>query len=161
MQTIHFARTAVMAAAALIALGAGAAQAIEVHKTGTAEGAPAAVWAKIGAFCAIGDWHPAVASCKQSEEGGATYRTLALEGGGTIKERLVETTDSGYTYEIVESPLPVQNYRSTFSVKAAGEDTAVDWTGSFDAKDAPDADAEAAITGIYTAGLDSIAVMAP
>jgi hypothetical protein len=77
----------------------------------------------------------------------------------TIKEKLVGETDSGYTYEIVESPLPVANYTSTFSVAADGEGTMVDWRGTFDAKDASDADAEGVIAGIYQAGLDEIVKM--
>jgi hypothetical protein len=140
-------------------LGVGTAHAVEVHKTGMAKGTPAEVWQAIGDFCAIGDWHPAVDTCAMSEDAGVIYRTLNLAGGGTIREKLIETTDTGYTYEIVESPLPVENYRSTFAVKAEGDGTAVDWSGSFDAKGASDADAEGVIAGIYTAGLDSISAM--
>ena len=69
----------------------------------------------------------------------------------------MDKTDNSYTYEIVESPLPVQNYRSTISVSAEGSGTKVDWRGSFDAKGASDADAEGVISGIYKAGLDEIA----
>ena len=115
------------------------------------------MWRKVGEFCAIQDWHPAVSKCEETEEGGATYRTLTLGDGGTIRERLVEKTDSSYTYEIIESPLPVQSYRSTFGVSAEGEATRVDWEGTFDPKGASDADAEAVIGGIYQAGLDEIA----
>jgi hypothetical protein len=42
-------------------------------------------------------------------------------------------------------------------VSAEGEATRVDWEGTFDAKGASDADAEAVIGGIYQAGLDEIA----
>lgn len=150
-------RTRTVAAATLaFALGMGTAQAIEVHQTATVKGTPEAVWAKIGDFCAINEWLPAVQACEVSEEGGATYRTLALPDGASIKERLIEETATGYTYEIVESPLPVANYRSTFSVMAEGDGTTVDWHGTFDAKDASNADAEGVIAGIYKAGLDEI-----
>ena len=37
----------------------------------------------------------------------------------------------------------------------------VDWKSSFDAKGAPDADAEGVIAGIFKAGLDQIAAMNP
>ena len=84
-------------------------------------------WQKIGDFCAIQTWHPAVSKCEQSEEGGATYRTLTTTDGGTIKEKLVEQTDTSYTYDIIYFPLPVANYRSTISVSAEGNGTRVDW----------------------------------
>src|SRR6266436_2875442 len=61
--------------------------------------------------CSIKDWHPLVADCKESQEGGATFRTLTLKDGGTIKEKLTDKDDFSYSYEIVESPLPVKNYK--------------------------------------------------
>ena len=144
---------------AVVATGAliGSAAALEVSRSAKVEETPEAVWQKIGEFCAIQDWHPAVSTCEQTQEGGETYRTLTLGDGSTIRERLIERTNSSYTYEIIESPLPVQSYRATLSVSAEGEETRVDWQGSFDAKDASDADAQALISVIYQAGLDAIA----
>jgi hypothetical protein len=154
MRTIRF---AAIAAAAM--LGAGTAQAIDVHQSGMAKAAPDTLWQTIGDFCAIKDWHPAVKGCEISEEGGDTYRMLTLADGGKIKEKLVEKGATNYTYEIVESPLPVQNYRSTFGVMADGSGSMIMWDGKFDAKGASDADAESVIAGIYKAGLDQIAAM--
>ena len=74
----------------------------------TVKGAPDAVWQKIGDFCAIKDWHPAVKGCVVSDEGGVTFRTLTLADGGSIKEKLLEKTATSYSYEIIESPLPVR-----------------------------------------------------
>ncbi len=130
--------------------------ALEVSKSATVAAKPADLWARIGDFCAIAEWHPAVAACEETDESGSTVRTLTLEGGGTIRERLIETTDFGYTYEILESPLPVRNYRSTLSVSDEGDGTRIDWKGSFVAHDASEADARGVIEGIYQAGLDSI-----
>jgi hypothetical protein len=52
----------------------------------------------------------------------------------------------------------VQNYASTLTVKpgAAGK-SLVSWTGSFDAKGAPDDKAKEVIQGIYDAGLAKVA----
>jgi hypothetical protein len=120
-------------------------------------GKPGQLWKKIGGFCSIKDWHPAIAKCEKSKEGGATYRTLTTKDGGKIKEKLLKKTDSSYTYEIVESPLPVQNYKATISVAADGDQTKVEWKGMFDAKGASDEDAKKVIGGIYKAGLDNLA----
>jgi len=147
-----------IALAAIVAWSA-AAEAIEVKKRREAPGKPADVWAVVGDFCAIKDWHPAVAECEQVEEGGDTYRILTLGDGGKIKEKLTDTDDTSYSYEIVESPLPVKNYKSTLYV---GEDdepdrVEIEWEGEFDAADGTsDEEAEKIITGIYNDGVGGI-----
>ncbi|MEZ2126920.1 MULTISPECIES: SRPBCC family protein [unclassified Sinorhizobium] len=154
-------RTLVTLTFTVAAMGflAGSGSALEVASSTTVVGKPDAVWQKIGDFCAIQTWHPAVSKCEQNEEGGATYRTLTLGAGGTIKEKLVEQTDTSYTYDIVDSPLPVQNYRATIRVSAEGDGTKVDWRSSFDAKGKSDDEAKGVISSIYKAGLDKIAEM--
>jgi carbon monoxide dehydrogenase subunit G len=152
-------RTLITLTSTFAAMGllVGSAAALEVASSATVAGTPDAVWQKIGDFCAIQTWHPAVSKCEQSEEGGATYRTLTTTDGGTIKEKLVEQTDTSYTYDIIDSPLPVANYRSTISVSAEGDGTRVDWKSSFDAKGQSDDEAKDVISGIYKVGLDKIA----
>ncbi len=103
--------------AAILGIGATAAIAasgISVRQTAKVEKAEKDVWAKIGAFCAIKDWHPALAGCEESKEGDATFRTLTLKDGGKIKEKLTGTSETGYTYQIVEGPLPVKDYFASF-----------------------------------------------
>ncbi|MGA3304040.1 MAG: SRPBCC family protein [Methylovirgula sp.] len=116
-----------------------------------------ATWAKIGNFCGIASWHPALASCDLSTDG--KERTLTLKGGGTIVEDLVKWNDKGhsYTYTIKSSPLPVANYISTIAVKKHGKGSEIVWTGHFKAKGAPAAKAKETITGIYKAGADALA----
>ncbi|MER0237493.1 SRPBCC family protein [Fulvimarina sp. MAC8] len=133
--------------------------ALDVSKETDVNAAPSKVWSTVGDFCAIADWHPAVASCEESEAEGATRRTLSLEGGGSIVEELVSRDDEAmtYTYRIVESPLPVADYESTISVSGEGETSTLSWQGTFDAAEgASDEDATGAVSGIYDAGLASI-----
>ena len=68
-----------------------------------------------------------------------------------------EENDSSHSYEIVELPLPVQNYKATISVAADGDQTKVDWKSTFEAKGASDDDAKKVIDGIFKAGLDNLA----
>ena len=84
---------------------------------------------------------------------------MSLKGGGTILEEQVGRSDErhNYTYTILESPLPVEAYKSTISVRPSGEGSKVIWAGEFKAKGADDAKAEATIAGIYEAGLKGIA----
>ena len=133
--------------------------ALDVSKETEVNAAPDKVWSTVGDFCAIADWHPAVASCEESDADGATRRTLSLEGGGEIVEELVSRDDDAmtYTYRIIESPLPVANYESTIAVTGEGDTSTLSWEGTFDAAEgASEEDATGAITGIYDAGLASI-----
>lgn len=141
-----------------LCLGMTPASALEAHVAKETPGSAAAVWGAIGDFCGIATWHPAVASCTLSTDGRATMRTLTLQDGGKILEKQTAFDADGmsYSYEIVESPLPVQGYASTLKVIANGKGATIDWSGSFDAKGAPDADAVETITGIYQAGVDSL-----
>lgn len=154
MRVFKFALTAMAATFAFSA----AAEAIEVTKRGEAPGTPAEVWAAVGDFCAIKDWHPAVAACEQVEEGGDTYRILTLGDGSKIKEKLTDTDDTSYSYIIVEGPLPVKNYEATLEVNEDDEPNKVEivWAAEFDADGTEDAKAEEIITGIFTDGVGGI-----
>ena len=148
----------VVAALAAFALGTGSAYAIEVSKKINAPAVPPKVWAIAGDFCAIKDWHPLVADCKQTEEGGTTFRTLTLKNGGTIKEKLLESDDTSYSYEIIESPLPVKNYKARLWLEVDDEPdrSVILWQSDFDANGASDDDAKKKITDIFTSGLKGI-----
>jgi hypothetical protein len=150
-------KVTLIALAATFALTA-AAQAIEVKKRREAPGKPADVWAVVGDFCAIKDWHPAVVKCEKVGEGGDTYRLLTLKDGGKIKEKLTDTDDTSYTYEIVESPLPVKDYEATLYVGKDDEPDRVEieWEAEFDADGVEDAEAKKIITGIFNAGVGGI-----
>lgn len=119
-----------------------------------------ALWEKVGGWCAIKEWHPAVAACEESKEGDDTFRTLTLKDGGKIKEKLVDTGATSYRYVITESPLPVKNYEAQFSVTPDDDDLDeinVVWSATYDAADGKDdKDARATIDGVFKAGIDSI-----
>ncbi|MES2180931.1 MAG: SRPBCC family protein, partial [Pseudomonadota bacterium] len=95
----------------------------KVEKTVTIKADPAKVWALVKDFGNIQKWHPAVltdkVSQKKDENGDmATFRALALKGGGVINEKLRSIDDAGMKlkYEIVDSPLPLTDYNSVITV---------------------------------------------
>jgi hypothetical protein len=132
--------------------------AIESEYKATSTESVDAVWGKVGDFCGIANWHPAVAKCELSH--GKKIRTLSLKGGGTIVERLVnwDKTGHSYTYRIVKSPLPVKDYISTIKVVADGSGSDIVWKGNYKAvKGTTDDAAKKVIDGIYKAGVDDLA----
>jgi len=136
-----------------------AASGLSVRETTKVKGADADAWAKFGAFCAIKDWHPAVANCEESTEGDAKFRTLTLKDGAKIKEKLTGTSATGYTYAIIESPLPVKDYTASFSARPDADESGTTlfvWSSNFMAKDKPDSEAKTVIEGIFKDGLASL-----
>jgi len=150
-------KMALIALAALL-LGSASALAITVKKRTEAPGLPPQIWAVAGDFCAIKNWHPAVADCVEEKESDAVLRTLTLKDGGKIKEKLTGTEDQGYSYEILESPLPVKNYKAKLWLEVDDEpDRAVIyWQADFDASGASDEDAKEKITTILADGVKGI-----
>ena len=139
-------------------IGSVSASAITVKKKRDAPGEPADVWTLVGDFCAIKNWHPVVADCQTTKEGDADVRTLTLKDGGKIKEKLTAKDDLSYSYEIVESPLPVKNYKAKLWVEVDDEPdrTVIYWQADFDANGASDEEAEKKIKGILSAGVKGI-----
>jgi len=125
----------------------------------------AAVWALIGNFDALKNWHPAVAESaadKGNDEG--SVRRVVLKGGGQLVETLenYNAAQMKYSYRAKDGgALPVTNYTSTISVTADGNQSVVEWRGAFyrgypNNDPPPDQNDEAAIkavTTVYQSGL--------
>jgi hypothetical protein len=146
-----------------IALGlasAGTALAAKNSNRVEGNGTPAQAWALVGDFCGISQWHPAIAKCELSQQDGARIRTLTTKDGATFVEKLVKWDDKAmaYTYEILESPLPVSNYVSTLKVEADDEPgkVAIVWSSSFEPKGVAEKQARKIVADIYVAGLLSL-----
>lgn len=107
-------------------------------KTINIDAPPEKVWAVISDFCAIQDWHPAIAKCETSggtEKG--TTRVLTLGNGESFTEELLKYSaeDMSYAYRITEpnhKAVPVGTYGSTIDINA-GENGGSElvWKGFF------------------------------
>jgi hypothetical protein len=137
----------------ILGMSTASAFALDSSVTMTSSLSPEALWKKVGDFCGIASWHPAIEKCVLSPDG--KQRTLSLKGGGTIVEALENWDDAkhSYSYTILSGPLPVANYHSTISVTADPKGSALKWMGTFDAKGVPDADAKKTFDGIYETGV--------
>lgn len=138
---------------------ASAAAVLQVKQTGSVAGNAAEIWAKVGDFCAIADWHPVVTKCEESKEGETTFRTLTLKDGGIIKEKLTGRSDESYTYQIIESPLPVKDYNAVFAVRPDYDNETkakIVWSASFQANGKPDSEAKEVISGVFLEGVKAL-----
>lgn len=145
--------------AALLGVAAASpALAADAARTVTIAAGADVVWAAIGDFCGIATWHPAIAKCALSTDGGASLRTLTTKDGAVFLERQLafEPARHSYSYSILESPLPVSGYRSTLRVEGLGTSSRVTWDSVFQPKDVTSAQAQTVIEGIYQAGLDNL-----
>lgn len=134
-----------------------AADAAEVKREIKVKGEKAEIWTKIGGWCAIANWHPVVAKCEEKEDDGRKLRTLTTKDGGVIKETMLRSSETGYTYQIDESPLPVSNYTASFALMRHDEDQVhIIWSARFEPKGASQAAAEKVIDGIFRDGLAGI-----
>jgi len=139
-------------------LGSASASAVTVKKRIEAPGLPAQIWEHAGGFCAIKTWHPAVAECVEEKDGDAVFRTLTLKDGGKIREKLTGTEDHSYSYEIIESPLPVKNYKAKLWLEVDDEPdrSVIYWQADFDPEGASEDDAKSKITAILGDGVKGI-----
>lgn len=128
------------------------------------------VWDVIKDFDGLNKWHPGF-SADELVSGGngkvGAVRKLTVKDGPSFTEKLTayDAAHHSYHYMIVESPLPIAQYRSSISVRpgSAGM-TKVVWSGSFRRKNAsdnpPEDESDAGVTkliqGVYRGGLDNL-----
>jgi uncharacterized protein YndB with AHSA1/START domain len=153
-------RTQMILAGFVLAAGTLSASAASVEKEIDIKAPADKVWAMIGPFCSIKDWHPAIGKCTESDG----VRTLVTKDGkATFVEKQTKNDPSGmeYSYEIEKSPLPITDYKSTLKVTKTGDNTSkVTWSSTYAPDQGKEAAADQAIAGIYQGGLDNIQKMA-
>ncbi len=98
------------------------------------------VWALARDFNGHDRWHPIIAEShveggKPSDQVGCV-RNFKLADGTPLREQLLSFSDRehSFTYNILESPLPLENYVATFRCTAVteGDRTFVEWMAEFD-----------------------------
>src|SRR5215470_14652921 len=98
---------------------------------------PDVVWNIVKAFDGLVNWHSAFSSTplvKGTNGQVGAVRALTIKDGPTFTEELVAYSEPrmAYTYVIVESPLPLDHYQSSMSVKGnSSGGTTVAWIGTF------------------------------
>lgn len=108
------------------------------------------VWRQIGGFGAMADWHPWIDRVEVVEIDGQTHRHLTMADGDLYLERLIEQGERYYTYELLESGLPVNDHRATLSCVPEAEGCHVFWSAYFIPTDPA---ADEMVIGFFEAGL--------
>jgi hypothetical protein len=116
----------------------------------------ASVWTALSNFSGIKVGGP-VTSFETEGEGVGMVRTIGL-GGGKVVERLDRHDADGrvFAYSILndDSPLPVSGYSANVAITDTGPGTCnVRWTGTFEPRGVPEADAVKVVEGIYRGGI--------
>ena len=118
-----------------------------------------AVWAALSDFGGIKVGGP-ITSFKAEGKGVGMVRTIGM-GGGLVVERLDKHDPAGmvFGYSITnpDCPLPVSDYAATVKVTDKGNGKCnVTWTGNFQPKGVPEADASKVVEGIYRGGIAGV-----
>lgn len=144
----------ITAALVATALSAGARAAdYEVQRSIQLPSSSVEVWARVGDFCDIDDWHPGIAACDLKVIEGSLHRVLTTaEGSEIVERRIAAEPGLSYTYRMSATPMPVANYTATFSVEP-GEGTRVSWSARFSADDPA---MEVAVAALIEDGLAAI-----
>ena len=124
----------------------------------------AKVWNIIRDFNALPKWHPAIKEShiegsRPSDQVGVV-RNFQLKEGGGLREQLLALSDpeTTFTYNILESPMPVKNYVATVRLKKVtdGNRTFAEWSAEFDVPPESERETVETITGVFQGGFDSV-----
>ena len=109
---------------------------------------PADVWAVAGDFGNLDQWHPWVPNCTLSDDG--LTRTIHM-GAMSAIEVLdpAATTENSHSYTVSQSPMPVENYRCTWTVDGEPGRTTLSIRATFEPKGVPEEQALAMLQGFF------------
>ncbi|MER7684889.1 SRPBCC family protein [Streptomyces sp. NPDC097610] len=125
---------------------------------------PDEVWAVVGDFVGLGNWHPGLP--KGIIEDGAdptvvgAVRAFARDGAVAAREELTGYNPEGrsYSYRLLEpKPLPIEDYEAVIAVKPHPEGSLVTWSADYRSDDTTTAQVEEAIANrTFSMGLEAL-----
>lgn len=131
----------------------------KVEVSGTVDAPSNDVWKLAGNFSELDRFVEAITGCTTNGSGVGAVRTLYLQDGGKVKERL-ESLDNDQkilTYSILESPMPIEDYTGTIRVEEVNEARSeFSWSSTFNASDEVANDMKEALEGLYKSGVEGL-----
>jgi hypothetical protein len=138
---------------------------IQIYVSSVIDATPDNVWARIRDFNALPQWHPIIADSRiennQPSDRVGCIRHFHTRDGGMIRERLLGLSDYDFTcvYEILESPMGVDNYIATLKLTPVtdGARCFAEWSAEFDCAPGREAELTQSIgQGVFQAGFDAL-----
>jgi hypothetical protein len=138
---------------------------IRVYVSSVIDASADTVWSRIRDFNALPLWHPAVADSRiennEPSDRVGCIRHFHTRDGGMIRERLLALSDYEYscTYEILESPMGVENYVATIKLMPVtdGNRCFAEWSAEFDCAEGRERElADSIGEGVFQAGLNAL-----
>ena len=138
---------------------------IKVYVSSVIEAAADNVWSRIRDFNGLPSWHPAIADSRiensQPSDRVGCIRHFHTKDGGMIRERLLGLSDYDFscTYEILESPMGVENYVATLKLTPItdGNGTFAEWSAEFDCAEGRERDLNESIgNGVFQGGFNAL-----
>jgi len=131
-----------------------------VNKQAKINASAAKVWAIVGQFDTLGQWLPPVASCDTVGTGIGAVRTITMQDGASVQERLDAHDDKQrtQTYSMIDTgPLPLVDYQSTIAVNAEpdGQST-MTWSSTFGVSGAPETEVAEMVESLYVSGIEAV-----
>jgi hypothetical protein len=138
---------------------------IKIYVSSVIDASADTVWSRIRDFNGLPSWHPAIADSRienqQPADRVGCVRHFHTRDGGMIRERLLGLSDYDFscTYEILESPMGVDNYVATLKLTPVtdGNRTFAEWSAEFDCAPGREGELTASIgDGVFQGGFDAL-----
>jgi len=122
------------------------------------------VWNTVGAISNVEQYMPMITSSSVEGSGLGAKRTcvVANEKGeemGKIEEEIVDFDNETkkYSYSIISSPFPVENYVGTVNVTSTNDNECeLEWFSKCDAKEMPEEDVRNMLQGVYSSIISEV-----
>ena len=138
---------------------------VKIYVSSVINAAADTVWSRIRDFNGLPQWHPAIADSRiensQASDRVGCIRHFHTRDGGMIRERLLGLSDYDFScvYEILESPMGVENYVATLKLTPVtdGNVCFAEWSAEFECAEGRErALAEQIGQGVFQAGFSAL-----
>jgi hypothetical protein len=138
---------------------------IRVYVSSVIEAGADTVWSRIRDFNSLPQWHPVIADSRiensEPSDRVGCIRHMHTRDGGMIRERLLALSDYDYScvYEILESPMGVDNYVATLKLTPVtdGQRCFAEWSAEFDCAEGRERELTELIgNSVFQGGFDAL-----
>ena len=131
----------------------------KVKVNGTINAPAEDVWKLVSNFNGLDKFVEAITESSIESSGVGAVRTLTLQDGGKVKEKL-ESLDNDrriLTYSIVDSPMPIQNYKGIIQVREISDTQSLfTWSSTFETDEGVEDEMKEAMEELYSLGVEGL-----